>query len=122
MPCGIDEICARIWRFAPRKRKALKFGEFEFHPREGIARHGPAEISLTRTQLAILDALIERVNEVISRSTLLDSIQASEDLCDRSLDSHIYQLRKRLKLQGVSEISIQPVYGCGYRLVESIAQ
>jgi DNA-binding response OmpR family regulator len=41
-----------------------------------------------------------------------------EELPTRTLDSHIYRLRKKLELNGVTTLRLQMVYGQGYRLID----
>jgi two-component system response regulator BaeR len=82
-----------------------------------IAIHGNA-LDLTPTEYGILAALARRPGQVFSRAQLLDMARegnASLDVTDRAIDSHVKNLRKKLDaaLPGVD--AIHAIYGLGYR-------
>ena len=82
-----------------------------------IAIHG-STLELTPTEYGILAALARRPGQVFSRAQLLDLARegnASLDVTDRAIDSHIKNLRKKLDavLPGVDVI--HSIYGLGYR-------
>jgi two-component system response regulator BaeR len=82
-----------------------------------IAIHGKA-LDLTPTEYGILAALARRPGQVFSRARLLDLARegnASLDVTDRAIDSHVKNLRKKLDavLPGVD--AIHSIYGLGYR-------
>jgi two-component system response regulator BaeR len=82
-----------------------------------IAIHGRA-LELTPTEYGILAALARRPGQVFSRAQLLDLARegnASLDVTDRAIDSHIKNLRRKLDavLPGVE--AIHSIYGLGYR-------
>jgi DNA-binding response OmpR family regulator len=72
-------------------------------------------LDLTPSEFAILSTLMKRPNHVLSRSELIEKAlgYAYEGL-DRTLDSHIRNLRKKLN----PEDYIETVIGVGYRLRE----
>ncbi|MEI5662619.1 helix-turn-helix domain-containing protein, partial [Pseudoalteromonas sp. UG3-1] len=52
----------------------------------------------------------------VSRQQILDHIQPDNfDISDRVIDSHIKNIRKKIKLLGVSTKVVESVYGAGYR-------
>jgi len=77
--------------------------------------HGEA-LDLSPSEFAILTTLMRRPNHVLSRSELIEKAlgYAYEGL-DRTLDSHIRNLRKKLN----HEDFIETVIGVGYRLREA---
>jgi two-component system response regulator BaeR len=82
-----------------------------------IAIHGKA-LDLTPTEYGILAALARRPGQVFSRARLLELARegnASLDVTDRAIDSHIKNLRRKLDaaLPGVE--AIHAIYGLGYR-------
>jgi two-component system response regulator BaeR len=82
-----------------------------------IAIHG-RPLDLTPTEYGILAALARRPGQVFSRAQLLDMARegnASLDVTDRAIDSHVKNLRKKLDavLPGVDVI--HSIYGLGYR-------
>jgi two-component system, OmpR family, response regulator BaeR len=82
-----------------------------------IAVHGKP-LDLTPTEYGILAALARRPGQVFSRARLLDLARegnASLDVTDRAIDSHVKNLRRKLDaaLPGVE--AIHAIYGLGYR-------
>jgi two-component system response regulator BaeR len=82
-----------------------------------IAIHG-TPLDLTPTEYGLLAALARRPGQVFSRAQLLDLARegnASLDVTDRAIDSHVKNLRRKLDaaLPGVD--AIHAIYGIGYR-------
>jgi two-component system response regulator BaeR len=82
-----------------------------------IAIHG-RPLDLRPTEYGILAALARRPGQVFSRAQLLDLAResnASLDVTDRAIDSHVKNLRRKLDavLPGVE--AIHSIYGLGYR-------
>lgn len=76
------------------------------------------EVSLTRTEAAILRILMSNPGRPIGRNTILERIfDDTPDCTERSLKQHISNIRK--KLQAVNGVDyIQAVYGIGFKFVE----
>jgi two-component system response regulator BaeR len=75
-------------------------------------------VSLTAIEMAILSAMYEREGCVFSRDKLIDGIYADHRVVsDRTIDSHIKKLRKKLQQADTDHTFIQSVYGVGYRFV-----
>lgn len=74
-------------------------------------------LDLTLSEFRILVALLDKCGKVYSRATLLDVLHEDErDISDRTVDTHVKNLRHKLqKIAGEKEI-IQSVYGVGYRI------
>ena len=74
-------------------------------------------VKLTPNEFKLLQILAVRPGQVITREQLLDDLHGAASSTDRSVDSHIKNLRK--KLEAVSgESMIETVYGIGYRFIE----
>jgi two-component system alkaline phosphatase synthesis response regulator PhoP len=74
-------------------------------------------VDLTATEFDILQALLERAGFVLERSELIRRALGSEFLgVERTLDSHIRNLRHKIEPDPKKPRYIQTVYGIGYRL------
>lgn len=80
-----------------------------------VRLHG-VRLDLTPTEFRLLHALARRPGQVLSRGILLDAVSDSRDSFDRSIDSHIKNLRRKLAAVEGEEASIHSIYGVGYRL------
>ncbi|MCC3373639.1 response regulator transcription factor [Cohnella sp. REN36] len=77
------------------------------------------EIQLTPTEFKILFTLASRPGIVFSRLQLLKAALEDEYAgYDRTMDSHIRNLRRKLEDDAVNPRYIQTVYGFGYRFGE----
>lgn len=80
--------------------------------------HG-TELALTLTEFRMLERLNRRPGEVVSREQLMrTAFPLDEYASDRSADSHIKRLRKKLEAAGAASAVIETMYGAGYRLRE----
>jgi two-component system, OmpR family, response regulator ChvI len=78
------------------------------------------EVTLTLSELRILEALAIRPGVVKSRNALMDV--AYEDqvyVDDRSIDSHIKRMRQKFQAVDQTFGSIETLYGVGYRFKDS---
>lgn len=74
-------------------------------------------LSLTPSEYGLLHVMIASPERVFSRSELLDRVQGYRfDGYDRTIDSHIKNLRKKIAESLPGKDIIQTVYGVGYKL------
>jgi DNA-binding response OmpR family regulator len=74
-------------------------------------------VRLTSREFAILWALSIAPGHYLSRQQIASAIWASnEDLVGRTLEQHIYKIRKKMKMTGESGARIRTIYARGYRL------
>jgi two-component system response regulator ChvI len=79
-----------------------------------------APVALTVTEFLILKALAGRPGVVKSRNALLDAAYDDQVYVDeRTIDSHVKRLRKKLKASDVDFDMIETLYGVGYRFKEN---
>ena len=77
---------------------------------------GEQAIELTSVEFWLLQALYDQPGRIFSRSKLMDLIyQDQRIVCDRTIDSHIKKLRKKLLDLLPEQELIHSVYGAGYR-------
>lgn len=75
------------------------------------------EVRLTVTEFRMLERLLHLSGEVVSRCKLMQyAFPLDNYASDRSADSHIKRLRKKLEDAGAPENCIETVYGAGYRM------
>ncbi|KQV45016.1 response regulator [Massilia sp. Root335] len=115
-PFSPRELVARIKAILRRAGQPIPVIAIDTAARR-IAVHGKT-LDLTPTEYGILAALARRPGQVFSRAQLLDVARegnASLDVTDRAIDSHVKNLRKKLDavLPGVD--AIHSIYGLGYR-------
>jgi len=77
--------------------------------------HG-MKIDLTPSEFKMVAALGAHPGRVWSRAQLLDVFAGEKDVFDRTIDSHIKNIRKKIAVYFPDLDLIQSVYGIGYRL------
>ena len=73
-------------------------------------------VSLTRTEFDILTALMRSPGRVFSREEIIDRVFGDDfDGFDRTVDTHVSNLRKKLQVRPDGPRYISTAYGVGYR-------
>ncbi|WP_018609973.1 response regulator [Uliginosibacterium gangwonense] len=73
-------------------------------------------LSVTLTEFKLLVYLARNPRRVVSRSELLEACLPESDALERTVDSHIYKLRKKIEATGIADVLVS-VRGVGYRLL-----
>jgi two-component system response regulator AdeR len=97
----------------------VRIGPIEIDATSHIVRTGDHEIHLTLTEFRLLTHMAHSPTRVFTRSELVDACMPGSDALDRTVDSHISKLRRKLKGAGVPDMP-QGVRGVGYRLASRI--
>lgn len=75
-------------------------------------------LALTPVEYRLLKALAARPGSVLSRARLIDAAYADHRIVsERTMDSHMKNLRRKLQDAGGDAVTIEGVYGVGYKLV-----
>ncbi len=74
-------------------------------------------VRLTPNEFKLLYLLASRPGQTLTREQLLDDLHGAASSLDRSVDSHIKNLRKKLE-EASGQSLIETVYGIGYRFKE----
>jgi two-component system OmpR family response regulator len=121
-PFALAELHARLRSLVRRGHRerptVLSVGDLHLDPARHRVRRGDVDIELSAKEFALLEVLMRRPGEVLSRLALIESAWdfAYET---RSNVIDVYIRRLRLKIDGPSDRSaIETVQGVGYRLRE----
>ena len=123
-PFNPREVVARVRSVLRRTGNEFRAGEhvlqcgglmLDLYRREVAVDGKPLEI--TPTEFELLRTLMENPGYAFTRSELIErSLGYDHESLERSLDSHIKNLRKKIEKDPRQPIYIQTVYGVGYRL------
>jgi two-component system, OmpR family, response regulator ChvI len=103
----------------PGGTKALEHGHLRMDPERHTCTWNNEPVLLTVTEFLLLQALALRPGVFKSRNALMDAAYDDQVYVeDRTIDSHIKRLRKKLKQVDASCEVIETIYGVGYRLKE----
>jgi two-component system OmpR family response regulator len=116
----VARVKAMLRRAAPpepaaSEPKVLQSGPLVLDPQRYRCSWDGAEIVLTVTEFALLQSLLGMPGKVYTRDELVDRAWGlGHAITERTVDSHIRRIRKKLAQAGADPI--ETVYGLGYRL------
>jgi two-component system response regulator AdeR len=97
----------------------LRLGPLEIDPQAyTVAVIGELEnrpLDLTLTEFRLLEHMARAPRKVFSRAELLDACLPDGDALERTVDSHVSNLRRKLEAAGAPDL-LEGVRGVGYRL------
>ncbi|MEM9870809.1 MAG: response regulator transcription factor [Pseudomonadota bacterium] len=120
-PFSPRELVARVGailkRGAPRTGgDALHRGVLQVDPSRHLCTVNGAPVSLTGREMDVLAHLMQRPDQVAPRPALTDALYgAGAGISDRTLDSHLRNLRAKLAEAGCAD-AIETVHGIGIRM------
>lgn len=121
-PFNPREVVARVRAILRRAGGAnsssiLQVGELRLDIDQHTLSVADVPVEVTPTEFALLKALMEHPNHAFTRSELLEQAlgYAYEGL-DRTLDSHIKNVRKKIEQDTSHPRYLETVFGVGYRL------
>ncbi|MEC9195976.1 MAG: response regulator transcription factor [Pseudomonadota bacterium] len=99
--------------------KVLVRGQLTMDPLRHAVTWKGQDVSLTVTEFLLLQALAQRPGFVKSRDQLMDVAYDDQVYVDdRTIDSHIKRLRKKMRMVDQEFSAIETLYGVGYRYNE----
>lgn len=117
-PFSPREVVARVKAVLRRTKTAGQPESPIFHlDKDSVsACFNEQSVEITTIEFRILETLVNNKHKVVSRDQLLKNAYTDHRVVsDRTMDSHITKLRKKLQQIHPGEI-IHSVYGVGYRL------
>lgn len=118
-PFVVRELLARIrarTRRVDEKQQSeaeIVVGNLRMDQKSMQVRVADEPIKLTQLEFDLLRYFLERPDQVIDRARLLADLWPDSVVTDRTVDTHVANLRK--KIRGFDH-SIQTIYGAGYLL------
>lgn len=80
------------------------------------ARFGERDTELTAIEMRLLQLLMKQPGRIFTRDQLMDDIYPDRRLVsDRTIDSHIKNLRRKLSTLAPDQEFVRSVYGAGYK-------
>lgn len=124
-PYNPREVVARVRSVLRRSQsdyegegeRSLSYKNLRLDPSRRRLTLNEQEIDLTRIEFELLHALIRSPEHVFTRAELIETaLNYDYEGMERSLDTHIKNLRKKIEPDPKNPEYIQTIYGVGYRL------
>ena len=126
-PFSMRELLARVKVLLRRaslsaerttSEELLHVGELTLDPLRYSTTWKGSPVALTVTEFMILHALASRPGVVKTRDQLMDGAYPDRvSVSDRTIDSHVKRIRRKLQAADPSFDNLEAVYGAGYRYV-----
>ena len=121
-PFDIQELLLRIKALLRRTQGQVHYQSWVIDEDKLTVAFKGNVIDFTVGEYRLFTLMYNSPNRVFSREQIIDLIYSDyRDITDRAIDSHIKNLRKKLKQNGIEPAHIQSVYGAGYRFDKSPA-
>jgi DNA-binding response OmpR family regulator len=122
-PFSLRTLIARVRALLRRTRGEIKapnvirVGGLEIDTEKHLVTFNSVPVKLTPNEFKLLHLLANRPGQTLTREQLLEDLHGVASSVDRSVDSHIKNLRKKLETAS-GDPMIETVYGIGYRFME----
>jgi two-component system, OmpR family, response regulator BaeR len=120
-PFSPREVVARVnavlrRTYIPKADKMLMAGDVSLVHETHQVIVGGCELKLTPCEYNLLKTLLSHPNRIFTRNELINLVQGYDfDGYDRTIDSHIKNLRKKIGVHLPGREVISTVYGLGYK-------
>jgi DNA-binding response OmpR family regulator len=123
-PFSTAELVARVRALLRRstgglRERVVDTGDLHVDPARRLVERAGAAVALTTLEFDLLYFLASRPGRVFSRDALLEHVWGSDRVVDdRSIDSLVSRLRRKLEPDLTRPRYIETVWGAGYRFTE----
>jgi len=122
-PFSTAELVARVRALLRRSsgqlsERRIDLGDLRIDPSRRVVERDGAVVPLTTLEFDLLYFLAARPGRVFSREALMEHVWGTERVVDeRSIDSLVSRLRRKLERDPAAPSYLQTVWGAGYRLM-----
>jgi DNA-binding response OmpR family regulator len=124
-PFSTAELVARVRTLLRRwtgslSEHAIEIGEIRIDPARRVVERAGTALDLTTLEFDLLYFLAARPGRVFSRDALMEQVWGADRVVDdRSIDSLVSRVRRKLEVDPAKPRWLQTVWGAGYRFSET---
>ena len=110
----LQAIYRRVYQFSIDEKRVLSWQETTLDLSKDSISKGDAQIYLSKTEMVILEMLVKRQNQIVTRDTLITALWDDEAfVSDNTLTVNVNRLRKKLADIDMND-AIETKIGKGY--------
>lgn len=118
-PYSAKEVVARVKALLRRTHNQFNLSDnpcLGVHPESHTINYGDKSITLTTVEFNLFYMLYCQPNRIYTRQQILDTVYSDyRVVSDRTVDSHIRNLRKKLSELETPNEPVRSIYGAGYK-------
>jgi DNA-binding response OmpR family regulator len=119
-PFSFEELIARVRALLRRpstlSSETLEIGDIVMDTKKHTVHKNKKEIYLTKKEFMLLELLLKRKGDVVSRSAIIEHVwDMNVDPFSNTVESHILNIRKKISSTGTKS-AIRTVPGIGYKI------
>jgi len=116
-PYSVKELIARVKVNLRRMTKRLfQTDGLQVNSENFTVSYRNEQIELTAIEFSLFNLLYSNCDRIYSRNQIMDLVYHDyRDVSDRTVDSHVRNLRKKLKELPLENDLIRSIYGAGYK-------
>lgn len=115
-PFSVRELVARVKVIMRRIGKTPGESLFQVDREKMIVNADGKQLKLTAVEFNLFNLLFSRPGRIYSRQQIIDLVYNDyREITDRTVDSHIRNLRKKLAGLGIHDEVIHTIYSVGYK-------
>jgi len=126
-PFSPRELVARVRAILKRAKPVVTvsegikvWGALEVDTVRHLCRFSGQAVTLTASEFTLLNCLMQRPESVLSRAQVVDAVYGQNiHVSDRTIDSHIRNLRKKLANAGCVD-GVKTIHGVGLRMGDCV--
>jgi len=115
-PFNAKELVLRVKAILKRFNIVTKENSFLLDANTLQIKHQEKAVKLTKLEYALMQLLYSKPSRIFSRQQIMSLAYTEEkDITDRAIDSHVKNIRKKIKSIGIEQVVIDCIYGAGYQ-------
>lgn len=115
-PFNAKELVLRAKAILKRLNISSENHSLKLNQDNQILSFNTKSVSLTKLEFALAKLLFAKPCRIFSRQQIISlAYNNDKDIFERAVDTHIKNIRKKIKQLGIDETVIEGVYGAGYK-------
>ena len=119
-PFSPRELVARVRAILKRSTQSaairtMSHGVLTLDPDRHLCTVKGQSVALTAAEMAVLTRLMQHPDMVLPRALLIEQVWSGDGISDRTLDSHLRNLRRKLAEAGCAD-AVDTLHGIGVRM------